>query len=55
MSVLGVHRYDTSAIKCRVDIEYDPRQTRTGAIIEMLDSALAAAEHPATLDKPTAT
>ncbi len=51
MSVLGVNRYDTSAVKCRVDIEYDPRQLNTSQLIEILDSALAAAEHPLQLDK----
>jgi Cu2+-exporting ATPase len=52
MSVLGVLRYDTSSTKCRVDIEYDPRQLGIAQLIEVLDGALAAAEHPATLDKP---
>jgi cation transport ATPase len=40
MSVLGVNRYDTSAVKCRVDIEYDPRQLNASQLIEILDSAL---------------
>jgi heavy metal translocating P-type ATPase len=51
MSVLGVNRYDTSSVKCRVDIEYDPRQLSPSQLIEILDSALAAAEHPLRLDK----
>jgi Cu2+-exporting ATPase len=51
MSVLGVNRYDTNAIKSRVYIEYDPRQISTAQIFEILDSALAAAEHPAGLDQ----
>jgi Cu2+-exporting ATPase len=37
MSVLGVHRYDTDSLKCRVDIEYDPRQLSTVQLIEILD------------------
>ena len=51
MSVLGVNRYDTDSLKCRVDIEFDPRQLNTSQLVEILDSALAAAEHPAGLDK----
>jgi heavy metal translocating P-type ATPase len=51
MSVLGVNRYDTSAVKCRVDIEYDPRQLNISQLIEILDSALALAEQPLGLDK----
>lgn len=27
MGALGVNRYDTDAVTCRVDIEYDPRRT----------------------------
>jgi Cu2+-exporting ATPase len=51
MSVLGVNRYDTDAIKCRVDIEYDPRQINVSQVVEILDLALARTEHPAQLDK----
>ena len=51
MGVLGVHRYDTNARKCRVDIEYDPRQLSAAQLLEILDGALAATEHPAQLDK----
>jgi heavy metal translocating P-type ATPase len=51
MSVLGINRYDTNAIKCRVDIEYDPRQLNLAQLVEILDSALVAAEHPVGLDK----
>jgi len=51
MSVLGVNRYDANPAKCRVDIEYDPRQLTPSQLIQILDSALAAAEHPARLDK----
>ena len=51
MSVLGVHRYDTSALKCRVDVEYDPRQISAAQIVEILDGALATTEHPVQLDR----
>jgi len=51
MSVLGVRRYDTDSRKCRVDIEYDPRHVSVVQLIEILDGALAGAEHPETLDK----
>jgi heavy metal translocating P-type ATPase len=51
MSVLGVNRYDTCSVKCRVDIEYDPRQLNALQLVEILDSALAATEHPLGLDK----
>lgn len=50
MSALGVTRYDSDAIKCRVDIEYDPRRIDVTQLIEMLDTVLAATEHPAQLD-----
>jgi Cu2+-exporting ATPase len=52
MSVLGVNKYDTSAVKCRVDIEYDPRQLSLAQLIEILDGALMSIQHPAVLDKP---
>jgi len=51
MSVIGVDRYDTDSLKSRVDIEYDPRQISVAQLIEILDAALAAAEHPKLLDK----
>ena len=51
MSILGINRYDASAIKCRVDIEYDPRQLNISQLVEILDSALVATEHPLGLDK----
>ena len=51
MSVLGVNRYDTDALKSRVDIEYDPRQISVAQLVEILDAALAAAEHPKLRDK----
>jgi len=51
MSVLGVDRYETSSRDCCARIEYDPRQLRPVQIIEILDSALANAEHPDRLDR----
>jgi heavy metal translocating P-type ATPase len=51
MSVLGVDRYETSSLDCRVKIEYDPRQLRPTQIIEILDGALANVEHPDRLDR----
>jgi heavy metal translocating P-type ATPase len=51
MSMLGVHRYAADSVKCRVDVEYDPRQLNVVQLIEVLDGALASAEHPDRLDK----
>jgi len=51
MSVLGVHRFETCALKCRVEVEYDPRQISVAQIVEILDEALTGAEHPTKLDK----
>jgi heavy metal translocating P-type ATPase len=51
MSVLGVDRYETSARDCCTKIEYDPRQLSPVQIIEILDGALANAEHPDHLDR----
>jgi len=50
MSVLGVDRYETSSRDCFAKIEYDPRQLSPVQIIEILDGALANAEHPDRLD-----
>jgi heavy metal translocating P-type ATPase len=50
MSVLGVERYETSSRDCCARIEYDPRQLGPAQIIEILDGALANAEHPDRLD-----
>jgi Cu2+-exporting ATPase len=50
MSVLGVDRYETSSRTCSARIEYDPRQLSPVQIIEILDGALANAEHPDRLD-----
>ena len=51
MSILGVNCYDTSPVKSWVDIEYDPRQLTAVQLVEILDDALAGAEHPKQLDK----
>ena len=51
MSVLGVDRYQTHALNCTVQVEYDPRRLTRHQIIEILDGALANAEHQADLDK----
>jgi Cu2+-exporting ATPase len=51
MSALGVNRYNTDPVKCRVDVEYDPRQISAAQLVEILDTALATTEHPAQLDK----
>jgi Cu2+-exporting ATPase len=51
MSVLGVNRYNTDPVKCRVDIEYDPRRISAAQLVEILDTTLATTEHPAKLDK----
>jgi heavy metal translocating P-type ATPase len=50
MSVLGVNRYETNSRTCGAKIEYDPRQLGPVQIIEILDGALANAEHPDRLD-----
>ncbi len=51
MSVLGVDRYKTSSFWSTVHVDYDPRQLTRAQVIEILDTALANAEHPKTLDK----
>ena len=51
MSVLGVDRYWTSAFWSTVQVNYDSRQLNRAQVIEILDAALVAAEHPKVLDK----
>lgn len=51
MAVLGIDRYKTHSIQCSVTVEYDPRRLTRYQILEILDGALAAAEHQAELDK----
>ena len=47
MSVLGVDYYKTSPLTSTVLVQYDPKELTRDQIIEILDGALAAAEHPA--------
>ncbi|MBV8265774.1 MAG: hypothetical protein JO252_05450, partial [Planctomycetaceae bacterium] len=51
MSILGIDKYSTHSVWCTVKIDYDPRQLSKSQVLEILDSALAHAEHPTTLDK----
>jgi heavy metal translocating P-type ATPase len=51
MGVLGVSRNATQALKCRVDIDYDPRQLTVAQLIEILDTALAGADDQPQLDR----
>ena len=48
MSVLGVDSYKTNPLTCTVLVQYDPKELTRDQIIEILDGALAAAEHPPT-------
>jgi cation transport ATPase len=49
--VLGIDRYQTSSFTCTVQVDYDPAQLAKPDVIEMLDAAIAGAEHPRRLDK----
>ena len=51
MSVLGVDRYQTHSLRCTVQVDYDPRRLSWKTLIEILDEALAQAEHQEALDK----
>ena len=51
MSVLGIDNYKTNSIRSTVQVDYDPRQLSKAQVVEILDSALAEAEHPTTLDR----
>ncbi len=51
MSVLGVDRYKTHSLRCTVQVDYDPRRLSWANVIEIIDSALASAEHQEELDK----
>lgn len=51
ISVLGVDQYKTNSLTCNVQVDYNPRQLTKAQVIEILDSALANAEHPTQLDK----
>jgi Cu2+-exporting ATPase len=50
MSVVGVNRYRAGSIACTVEVDYDPHQLSRVQIMEILDAALAATDHPAKLD-----
>jgi Cu2+-exporting ATPase len=52
MSVLGIDQYKTSVSTGGVLVHYKPAQLRKEQILEILDSALNGAEHPANYDKP---
>ncbi len=51
MSVLGVDRYKTHSLRCTVQVDYDPRRLSWSNVIEIIDGALANAEHQEELDK----
>lgn len=51
MGILGIDQYKTSSLTCKVQVDYDPRQLSKLQVLEILDSALANAEHPTRLDK----
>src|SRR3984893_1153693 len=51
MGVLGVDRYETSSRNCWAYVEYDPRRIGPGQVVEILDCALASAEHSEQLDQ----
>lgn len=51
MSVLGVDRYKTSTLFSTVQVHYDPRRLTSANILEIVDAALAGAEHQDALDK----
>ncbi len=52
VSVLGIDYYKTSSLTSTVLVQYDPKQLSRDQIIEILETALVNAEHPAQKDKP---
>ena len=52
MSVLGVDSYKTNALTSTVLVQYDPKELTRDQIIEIIDGALATADHPARKDRP---
>ena len=52
MSVLGIDYFKTNPLTSTVLVQYDRRQLTRDQIIEILEAALANAEHPAHKDKP---
>ena len=51
MSVLGVDRFKTHSLRCTVQVHFDPRRLSGTNVLEIVDSALASAEHQEVLDK----
>ncbi len=51
MSVLGVDSYKTNPLTSTVLVQYDPKELTRDQIIEIIDGALAAAEHPPQKDR----
>lgn len=51
LSMVGVHRYETCALKGRVEIDFDPKQLSRGEIIAILDEKLSTTQHPREPDK----
>jgi heavy metal translocating P-type ATPase len=51
VSVLGIDYFKSSPLTSSVLVQYDPRQLSRDQIVEILESALARAEHPAERDK----
>jgi Cu2+-exporting ATPase len=52
MSVLGVEAYKTSPLTASVLIHYDTKELTRDQIIEIMETALASAEHPPHKDQP---
>ena len=52
MSVLGVDSYKTNPLTSTVLVQYDPKELTRDQIIEIIDGALATAEHPPHKDRP---
>jgi Cu2+-exporting ATPase len=49
--VPGIDRFSANSVSCTVLVHYDPAQVSQKRVIEILDAALAAAEHPPTEDR----
>ena len=49
--VLGIDQHRTSSLFATVQVNYDPAQLDRRQVIEILDAALAGAEHPTRLDR----
>jgi Cu2+-exporting ATPase len=52
MSVLGVDSYKTNPLTATVLVQFDSRELTRDQIVEIIESALASAEHPSRKDKP---